>query len=483
MDNYKVCKFLFLIIVTITCLLEFLSNFFGPYIKFIDDITILFLIIYLIPRNFTNLDTHTVALTKLVVFFFIISLVSGIINFEFFDLKPYLIQLKNYFFTFAVLLFAIFLYNESYSKLIIKIYLLVSSILALIGILEYFFKYHFFITYTPFGDLMAINPFRSYSLIGNPVDFAFYLIVPFLISLFSKRYLLSIFFLLAISTTLSLGNFSIILLLSIISFFLKILEKKIFIIILIILTVFIFNNDFVRNRISGKLEVAKFSPLDEEASRFNFYIQSSDVIKDNFLLSTKQKNYVNTKNNIDDILFNLEKILDTKIPLRKYDINQIDKKYHNEALRLLPNENYIGFSITQGNKYRKKTWPIERFINLANRLNNQIPVFFIEKNNLELIKEISSCVKTAIFPETNTLLSCPALITTMSTRLNKAITIDNGIMHMMSLANIPMITLFGPTNPDKFAPKNKNIKILDSKKIYNSDDISKITEEDILNFI
>lgn len=300
MDNYKVCKFLFLIIVTITCLLEFLSNFFGPYIKFIDDITILFLIIYLIPRNFTNLDTHTVALTKLVVFFFIISLVSGIINFEFFDLKPYLIQLKNYFFTFAVLLFAIFLYNESYSKLIIKIYLLVSSILALIGILEYFFKYHFFITYTPFGDLMAINPFRSYSLIGNPVDFAFYLIVPFLISLFSKRYLLSIFFLLAISTTLSLGNFSIILLLSIISFFLKILEKKIFIIILIILTVFTFNNDLVKNRISGKLEVAKFSPLDEEASRFNFYIQSSDVIKDNFLFGVGAGNFggwVSDKNN------------------------------------------------------------------------------------------------------------------------------------------------------------------------------------------
>ena len=123
--------------------------------------------------------------------------------------------------------------------------MLVSLILALVGILEYSFKYHFFITYTPFGDLMAINPFRSYSLIGNPVDFAFYLIVPFLISLFSKRYLLSIFFS-AISTTLSLGNFSIILVLSIISFFLKILEKKIFIIILIILTVFTFNNDFVK---------------------------------------------------------------------------------------------------------------------------------------------------------------------------------------------------------------------------------------------
>ena len=35
---------------------------------------------------------------------------------------------------------------------------------------------------------------------------------------------------------------------------------------------------------------------------------------------------------------------------------------------------------------------------------------------------------------------------------------------MMALANIPMIVLFGPTNSDKFAPKNKYTKILDSKK-------------------
>ena len=34
----------------------------------------------------------------------------------------------------------------------------------------------------------------------------------------------------------------------------------------------------------------------------------------------------------------------------------------------------------------------------------------------------------------------------MATRLEKAISIDNGIMHMIGLANIPMIVLFGPTN-------------------------------------
>jgi len=203
----------------------------------------------------------------------------------------------------------------------------------------------------------------------------------------------------------------------------------------------------------------------------------------NFLLSSKYGNYVDTKNNIDNILLNLEKILKIKIPLNPYNINKIDKKYHDEASRLLPNDNYIGFSVTQGNKYRKKTWPINRFINIANRLDNKIPVFFIEKNNIKLIKEISSSVKTAIFPEINTLLSCPALITAMSVRLKKAITIDNGIMHMIGLADVPMITLFGPTNSNKFAPKIKNINILDSKKIYNSKEISKITEEDVLNLI
>ena len=203
----------------------------------------------------------------------------------------------------------------------------------------------------------------------------------------------------------------------------------------------------------------------------------------NFFFSSEKKNYIDTKNNIDDVLLNLEKILKTNIPLINYDINKIDKKFFDEAKKLLPDNNYIGFSITQGNKYRKKTWPLEKFIYVANNLKNELPVFFIEKNNNKLIEEVSSKVKKAIFPEMNTLLSCPALITALSTRLKKAITIDNGIMHMMNLANIPMVTLFGPTNSDKFAPKKQNVVILDSKKLYNSNEISKITETDVLKEI
>jgi len=215
--------------------------------------------------------------------------------------------------------------------------------------------------------------------------------------------------------------------------------------------------------------------------RLNYKLFYSSTL--NYFFCNKKKLFINTKNNLDQILINLEKILETEIPLIKYNINEIESKYHDEAARLLPKNNYIGFSITQGNQYRKKTWPIEKFINVANNLKHQVPVFFIEKNKIELIDEISSSVKTAIFPELNSSLSCPALISLMAKRLQKVITIDNGIMHMMALANVPMIALFGPTNSEKFAPQIDDIKVLDSKEKYNSEDISKITEEDVLKLI
>ena len=74
-------------------------------------------------------------------------------------------------------------------------------------------------------------------------------------------------------------------------------------------------------------------------------------------------------------------------------------------------------------------------------------------------------------------------MTALASRLNTAVTIDNGIMHMMALSNIPMIVLFGPTNSEKFAPKNSSIKILDSKKIHNTKDINSIEVDEVLSLI
>tara|TARA_Y100000748_G_scaffold55386_1_gene43759 strand:- start:516 stop:1484 length:969 start_codon:yes stop_codon:yes gene_type:complete len=212
------------------------------------------------------------------------------------------------------------------------------------------------------------------------------------------------------------------------------------------------------------------------------YFYSSTL---NYFFSTNKNNYVSTKNNLNLILSNIGKLIDKEITIQKYDIKKINSKYFEEAKRLLPEDKYIGISLTQGNAYRKKSWSLKKFINLAKLIINKgyKPVFFLNDNDKDLIDNIKLEINSALFPELDTNLSCPALITAMATRLEKAVSIDNGIMHMVGLANIPMIVLFGPTNSKKFAPKIENIEILDSKILNNSDDIETISEEDVLKFI
>ena len=183
-------------------------------------------------------------------------------------------------------------------------------------------------------------------------------------------------------------------------------------------------------------------------------------------------------------MLNLEIFLNTEIKKIDFNLNELSKKYLEEAKRLLPEKNYIGFSVTQGNAYRKKSWPINSFINLAKKYISigKKAVFFIEKKDVELINYIKNNLPTAMFPELESKIACPALVTALASKLEKAITIDNGIMHMISLAKIPMITLFGPTSSKKFSPKGDNVKILDSNELYKTNDISKISAEDVFNY-
>ena len=189
----------------------------------------------------------------------------------------------------------------------------------------------------------------------------------------------------------------------------------------------------------------------------------------------------NSLNHLD----NLSLFIEEDIIKLDFKVNKLPKEILREAKKLLPDSNYVGFSITQGNEYRKKSWSIYKFTSLANKIlsKNKIPVFFIEKNKIDLIEKIKNQVPSAIFPELNSNLSCPALVTALASRLSTAVSIDNGIMHMMSLANIPMIVLFGPTNANKFAPKNKFTKILDSKIIHKTKDINSIDVDEVLSLI
>jgi len=197
-------------------------------------------------------------------------------------------------------------------------------------------------------------------------------------------------------------------------------------------------------------------------------------------IKIKKMNKIN-----DNILLAINSVLNTEYKLIDFDIKRIEDKFNIESKKLLPKNNYIGFSITQGNIYRKKQWPLKNIINLCKifKQKNKIPVFFIEKNNKELKNKIQKLIPYSLFPEHESDLSSPALVTCLGKRLDFVITIDNGIMHMLSLSKVPMISLFGPTNSEKFAPEYDKSIALDSKKIHNTKDISAITVEDVLEAV
>ena len=205
----------------------------------------------------------------------------------------------------------------------------------------------------------------------------------------------------------------------------------------------------------------------------------------NFKLSKPKLNIKKENTIIETILKAINILLEKNYQLTEYNIDKIHEKFHSESEKLLPNKNYVGFSITQGNVYRKKEWPLDSIIKISNKLleKSKIPVFLIEKKNTELKNKINSLLPKALFPEHESELGCPALVACLGKRLDFAISIDNGVMHILSLSKVPMITLFGPTDAEKFAPKYEKSIILDSKKIYNSKNVSDISVEDVLEAV
>ena len=106
----------------------------------------------------------------------------------------------------------------------------------------------------------------------------------------------------------------------------------------------------------------------------NFY--SSTI---NFKFCTKKAEYSS-----DNHLENLSNFLNKNITILKFNPRNLQEKYKSEAKRLLPDKNYIGFSLTQGNVYRKKSWLINNFMDLATKIGekSKVPVFFIEKKEI-----------------------------------------------------------------------------------------------------
>ena len=111
----------------------------------------------------------------------------------------------------------------------------------------------------------------------------------------------------------------------------------------------------------------------------------------------------------------------------------------------------------------KKCWPLKNYIEIAKYLYSKklIPVFFLGPNELKDYEQLKREVPFSIFPLQNKLIKTPTAAHTyfLSKHSLFGIANDSGCGHLLSISDIPMMTLFGPTKASKFQPYNSKINI------------------------
>lgn len=126
------------------------------------------------------------------------------------------------------------------------------------------------------------------------------------------------------------------------------------------------------------------------------------------------------------------------------------------------NKGYIGFNI--GSAVPEKRWPPENFAKVADYVAEKgyTPVFFGGPMDLDMVKETDclmkhdSIIATGEFSigELGAALGyCDVLVTN-----------DSGPMHVAVSQKVPLVTLYGPSNPKFYGPYTDDAIILESTK-------------------
>jgi ADP-heptose:LPS heptosyltransferase len=117
---------------------------------------------------------------------------------------------------------------------------------------------------------------------------------------------------------------------------------------------------------------------------------------------------------------------------------------------------------------RKKRWPVPHWASLARNLSAIAPVCFIgghdDKLDVDNIFSLLSSEDTRIFDLTG-VFQWTELIELISAA-TVFISNDSGIMHLASTTNVPIVSIFGPTDPVKNAPfRASNVSVITADNV------------------
>lgn len=157
----------------------------------------------------------------------------------------------------------------------------------------------------------------------------------------------------------------------------------------------------------------------------------------------------------------------------------LDAAVHLAAAKALPvGPTYVG--IAPGAGGRQKCWPLERFIALARAQveKGRTPVFVLGPDEEAWAARLAADVPEALIPSSDPESGRPgsddpAFTIALADRLAVAVANDSGVGHMMAAADVPMVSLFGPTRPEKFAPTAQRLTVIDARQ-FGAEDMAAI---------
>lgn len=141
---------------------------------------------------------------------------------------------------------------------------------------------------------------------------------------------------------------------------------------------------------------------------------------------------------------------------------------HRKAARLFLDENFSSampiIALHPGSGSKAKNWPAGRFSRLIGKLESRgLQVLLIEgEADLQAVESIEREIQRPIVKASRQPIF---LIGAMLEFCQLLITNDSGIGHLGGITGIPVLSLFGPTNPAVWKPLGTNVKVLNFNEV------------------
>jgi len=147
-------------------------------------------------------------------------------------------------------------------------------------------------------------------------------------------------------------------------------------------------------------------------------------------------------------------LIPAEVPKKDYLVPLNAAMEKEVAILFNAEKTYIALAPGAGQK--KKQWPLENFIKVALEQveKNRIPVFLLGPGESHLQALLQETVPESLFPlqEKPQFLKDPLYTTAIAKHCKCSVANDSGTGHLLGLAHIPLISLFGPTTSDKLRP-------------------------------